>query len=127
MRSRLLEVELQVGDPAPEFEATNDAGEIWKSAEHVGKRWVVVYFHPGDFTPGCTRKLKSFARTLERCRTRSRGRRVSGDSVTIHERFKKDFELNYTLLADEQGDIATKFGVPVRRQARSGPASRTGS
>ena len=45
---------LKVGDPAPAFEAVDDLGQPWKSADHVGKKYVVVYFFPGDFTPGCT-------------------------------------------------------------------------
>src|SRR5262245_6734072 len=53
-------VELKVGDTAPSFEATDDQERPWKSGEHVGKKYVVVYFYPGDFTPGCTAQAKSF-------------------------------------------------------------------
>ncbi len=38
---------------------------------------------------------------------------VSGDSVRTQQLFKKVHELNYTLLADEDGAVARKFGVPV--------------
>ena len=38
---------------------------------------------------------------------------VSGDSVQTHELFKKAQKLNFTLLADEEGIVAKKFGVPV--------------
>ena len=38
---------------------------------------------------------------------------VSGDSVRTQQLFKKVHELNYTLLADEDGAVAKKFGVPV--------------
>jgi len=45
-------VDLKVGDAAPVFEATDDQGKAWKSADHVGKKAVVVYFFPAAFTGG---------------------------------------------------------------------------
>ena len=37
-------VELNVGDMAPVFEGTDDAGKAWKSADHVGDDILVVSF-----------------------------------------------------------------------------------
>ena len=42
----------KVGDAAPAFEATDDAGKAWKSADVVGKKVVVVFFYPAAFTGG---------------------------------------------------------------------------
>jgi len=53
-------VELKVGDKAPGFEATADNSRTWVSGEHYGKKWVVIYFYPGDFTPGCTAQANAF-------------------------------------------------------------------
>jgi peroxiredoxin Q/BCP len=39
---------------------------------------------------------------------------VSGDEVKNHQLFKKVHDLNYTLLSDEKGEVAQKFGVPVK-------------
>jgi peroxiredoxin Q/BCP len=39
---------------------------------------------------------------------------VSGDTVKNHQLFKKLKKLPYTLLADEKGEVAKKFGVPTR-------------
>jgi peroxiredoxin Q/BCP len=44
--------ELKVGDKAPAFESTDDGGKAWKSADHVGKKIIVVYFFPAAFTGG---------------------------------------------------------------------------
>ena len=38
---------------------------------------------------------------------------VSGDAVKNHQIFKTVHKLNFTLLADENGGVAKKFGVPV--------------
>jgi thioredoxin-dependent peroxiredoxin len=43
---------LKVGDAAPAFEGTDDAGKPWKSADHVGKKVLVVFFYPASFTGG---------------------------------------------------------------------------
>ena len=45
-------VDLKVGDAAPTFEAADDTGKAWKSADHVGKKIVVVFFFPAAFTGG---------------------------------------------------------------------------
>jgi peroxiredoxin Q/BCP len=44
--------ELKVGDPAPSFSGTDDQGRPWKSADHVGKKTLVVYFFPAAMTGG---------------------------------------------------------------------------
>ena len=43
---------LKVGDPAPKFESTSDAGKAWSSSDVVGKKVVVVFFYPAAFTGG---------------------------------------------------------------------------
>ena len=45
-------MDLKVGDPAPQFEATDDEGKTWKSSEHVGKDFLIVYFFPAAMTGG---------------------------------------------------------------------------
>jgi thioredoxin-dependent peroxiredoxin len=108
------DIKLEVGAQAPEFTSTDDAGKEWKSADHFGKKIVVVYFYPADLTGGCTKQACGFRddmAKLEGAGVEVVG--VSGDSVENHQVFKKDHKLNFTLLADETGEVATKFGVPV--------------
>ena len=42
---------------------------------------------------------------------------VSGDSAKTHALFKDAYKLTYTLIADEKGGLAKKFGVPVSKGA----------
>ena len=105
---------VKVGDKAPSFQATDDQGKTWKSGEHVGKKFLVLYFYPADFTGGCTKQA---------CAFRDNGKAltdkgievvgISGDSAGNHEQFKKYHKLDFTLLADEDGSLAKKFGVPL--------------
>jgi thioredoxin-dependent peroxiredoxin len=107
--------EVKVGDKAPTFEGTDDAGKPWKSADHVGKKIIVVYFYPADFTGGCTKQACSFRDDFPKLTGKDvEVIGISGDSVKTHALFKKEHKLPFTLLADEDGSIAKKFGVPVK-------------
>jgi peroxiredoxin Q/BCP len=107
-------VDLKVGDKAPAFQATDDQGNTWKSNEHIGKRIVVVYFFPADFTGGCTKQACGFRDDSQKLA--GKGVEVvgiSGDSAKTHKLFKDYHKLSFTLLADEDGAVAKLFGVPV--------------
>ena len=107
-------VELNVGDSAPAFQSTDANGLTWKSADHVGKKFIVVYFYPGDFTPGCTAQAKKFQENMDKLYDQgAEVVGVSGDSAKTHAQFKDTYKLTYTLVADEKGELAKKFGVPV--------------
>lgn len=111
-------VTLNVGDAAPTFQLRNDQDKVWSSSDHFGKKWVVIYFYPGDFTPGCTAQAKAFTAAMDKLVEKGVvvvG--VSGDSVQVHEMFKKVHKLTFTLLADEDGAVAKQFGVPVGKGA----------
>src|SRR6476620_9691895 len=80
---------LAVGQPFPAFETTDDQSQPWRSAEHVGKRVLVLYFYPGDFTGGCTRQAQAYRDALakiEELGVEVVG--VSGDEVATHKLFK---------------------------------------
>jgi peroxiredoxin Q/BCP len=104
---------VKVGDAAPDFTATDDQGKDWKSADHYKKNIVVVYFYPADMTGGCTKQACAFRDDFDTLK--SEGVEVVGvsaDSVANHKIFKKAHKLPFTLLADENGAVAGKFGVP---------------
>jgi peroxiredoxin Q/BCP len=106
-------MELQVGDAAPAFDARTDRDTTWESSGRYGKKWVVIYFYPGDFTPGCTAQANAFRDAMNKLTEQGvEVVGVSGDSVQTHELFHKAQKLNFTLLSDEAGSIAKKFGVP---------------
>jgi peroxiredoxin Q/BCP len=107
-------ITLEVGDSAPAFESKDEAGLTWRSADHVGKKLIVVYFYPGDFTPGCTAQAKKFQENMNKLYDHgAEVVGVSGDSPKTHAQFTDFYKLTYTLVADEKGDIARMFGVPV--------------
>lgn len=107
---------VSVGDPAPVFKSTDDKGKTWSSKDHVGKKILVVYFYPADLTGGCTKQACGFRDDLSKLAGEGvEVVGVSADSVKNHQLFKKVHKLNFTLLADENGQVAKKFGVPFKK------------
>lgn len=103
-----------VGDPAPEFEAMTDEGEMWRSSDHEGGL-LVVFFFPAAMTGGCTAQACSFRDN--RSQLVDMGAEVvgiSGDQIRNLQIFRGTNNLNFPLLSDVDGSIARAFGVPVR-------------
>lgn len=105
---------LSVGDKAPLFEATADNGSLWNVEDHIGQKYVVVYFYPGAMTSGCTKQACSYRdhmNDLEKKGIEVVG--ISSDKVENLRLFKRAENLNFTLLSDEKGKIAALYGVPI--------------
>ena len=49
--------ELKIGDNAPLFSLRDQKGGLVSLADYKGKKNVVLFFYPGDMTPGCTMQL----------------------------------------------------------------------
>ncbi|WP_442505824.1 peroxiredoxin [Novipirellula sp. SH528] len=117
-----------VGDNAPEFSVQDDKGNPWKSEDHFGKKIVVLYFYPADMTGGCTAQACGYRDTLADLTSQDvEVVGISGDSVENHQWFKKAHQLNFPLLADTDGKVAEKFGVPITRGSKSVKAMIDGS
>jgi peroxiredoxin Q/BCP len=107
--------DLKVGDPAPSFTSIDDQGKPWNSADHIGKKVIVLYFYPADMTGGCTKQACGFRDDMSKIAGKGvEVVGVSGDSAQNHQLFKQVHKLNFTLLADEKGQVAEKFGVPLK-------------
>lgn len=108
-------VDLKVGDLAPTFEAKNDLGKDWKSRSTLDKQYLVVYFYPAAMTGGCKKQACGYRDNMEDLKLLNvKVVGISGDPVNNLKIFKKAHNLNFTLLSDEKGEIAKKFGVPVK-------------
>lgn len=105
---------LHVGDKAPTFAANDQDGNLWKSEDHAGKGYLVVYFYPAAMTGGCTKQACSYRDQkggFDDLRVEIVG--ISGDPVKNLKYFQEAHQLNFTLLSDVSGEIARKFGVPT--------------
>ena len=102
----------KAGDVAPNFEGTNQDGQIVKLADFAGKKIVLLYFYPKDSTGGCTKEACGFRDRMGELKTNNvEVIGVSFDSADSHKKFIEKYNLNFTLLADTNGKIADAYGV----------------
>jgi len=107
---------VEEGKLAPDFELRSDSGESVKLSDLRGKQ-VVLYFYPKDDTPGCTTQacgIRDAYGEFEREGAVVLG--VSPDDERSHVKFKKKFELPFTLLADTDHGVADEYGVWVEKK-----------
>jgi peroxiredoxin Q/BCP len=100
-----------VGSQAPDFTVLTDKGESLTLSSLKGHP-VVLYFYPKDDTSGCTIEACEFRDAFpqfEQDKAVILG--VSPDDVKSHVKFKKKFDLPFTLLADTDKAIAQAYDV----------------
>ena len=103
---------MNIGDICPEFEGINQFNQSIKSKELIGKKYLVIFFYPKDFTPGCTTEADEFAKDYKKFQ--KEGIEVIGvspDDVDSHKKFCDKMSIQFPLLADVEKDISQKFGV----------------
>jgi len=106
------DVELKVGDTAPDFSSAADSGKTVSLKDFLGKKNVVLYFYPKDETPGCTKEACGFRDNIEKLKSLdAEVLGVSYDSVESHVAFKKKYNLPFTLLSDKDKNISKTYGA----------------
>ena len=84
---------LDVGQPAPEFELPDQLGQL-HSLEDYRDQWVVLYFYPKDQTPGCTTEACEFRDNVFAFRElNAQILGVSLDGVESHRQFAEEHGL----------------------------------
>lgn len=100
------------GDTLPDFSLNDQNGQSFSISAVKGKQPVVVYFYPKNFTPGCTKEACSFRDAYEDFK--DLGAEVIGisaDSDASHQKFAKQYNLPFILLADTKNNVRKLFDV----------------
>ncbi|GFN30228.1 peroxiredoxin [Paenibacillus xylaniclasticus] len=102
---------LQVGTPAPLFEADSTQGRI-SLGDYVGKQPIVLIFYPMDETPGCTKQLCAVrdSRSLY-AQYDALVMGVNPASLDHHRKFAERQGYDFPLIVDRGGEIRKSFGV----------------
>ena len=112
----LMNGNVKIGQIAPGFEAESTIGRI--SLEEYKGKWVVLFSHPGDFTPVCTTEIIAFSkanRYFKKMNTSLIG--LSIDSNESHLAWlydiysKTGIKVEFPIIADRNGAIARKYGM----------------
>jgi alkyl hydroperoxide reductase subunit AhpC len=112
-----MEMALQLGDIAPDFEADTTEGHI-KFHEWAGDSWVVLFSHPKNFTPVCTTELGYTAKLKPEFDKRNvKVIGLSVDQLASHEKWGDDIKetqghaLNFPLIADTDRKVSDLYGM----------------
>jgi peroxiredoxin/glyoxylase-like metal-dependent hydrolase (beta-lactamase superfamily II) len=103
------------GQLAPTFTLPSDAGDD-VSLESFRGTPVVLYFYPKDDTPGCTAQacgIRDIWKELQGKGAVVLG--VSPDSPRKHAKFREKYGLPFTLLSDEEHEVAERYGTWVEK------------
>jgi alkyl hydroperoxide reductase subunit AhpC len=108
---------LQLGDLAPNFNASTTVGDI-DFHEFLGDSWGVLFSHPADFTPVCTTELGRTAKLKDEFSKRNvKVLAVSVDSLVKHHHWVEDInqtqqcEVDFPIIADENRVVANLYGM----------------
>ena len=107
-----IPIELHEGALAPDFAMRDMQGNISRLSDLKGKKDVVVYFYPEDFTPGCTTQAAEFSRDYEKFK--EAGIEIVGISPNeeeSHEKFRQKMGIPYPLVADTENDVSKSYRV----------------
>jgi peroxiredoxin Q/BCP len=102
---------IKVGDAAPAFSGLTTEGDPVTLADFAGQK-LVLYFYPKDDTPGCTKQACSLRD--HNAEIRAKGAAILGVSTqdqASHKRFTDKYGLNFPLLADVDGRVASCYGA----------------
>ena len=100
-----------VGATAPGFRLQDQHGH-WREPDQYHGHWLVMYFYPKDFTPGCTTEVCTFRDDI--AKLRRAGADVVGvslDNVKSHADFAAKYHVPFPLLSDADGAVARRYGV----------------
>jgi peroxiredoxin Q/BCP len=102
----------KTGAVAPLVSGKDESGKEWKLSDRIGKKVVLLYFYPKDFTSGCTKEACSLRDNLDELKKENvEVIGVSFDTSESHTKFIAEHQLNFSLLADTDGRIADAYGV----------------
>jgi len=104
-------MKLEAGMKAPAFKRIDNEGNTKTNRDYAGQG-LVIYFYPKAFTPGCTGESCDFRDS--HARYRAAGYTILGVSPDPSSRlaeFRKEYDLPFTLLSDEDHSMAESFGA----------------
>lgn len=107
---------VKLGDYAPDFEAQTTMGKV--SLQDYKGKWLILFSHPGDFTPVCTTEIIAFSKLntyFEQKNTCLLGLSVDSNSshlAWVYDIYcKTGIRVPFPIIADRNGQIARKYGM----------------
>jgi peroxiredoxin Q/BCP len=103
-------MKLNEKDAALDFNLPDQDGKIHKLSDYKG-RWLLLYFYPKDFTPGCITEACSFRDNFSKLKERMEIVGVSADDIKSHKKFVQKYNLPFTILSDDKKKTIKDYGT----------------
>jgi alkyl hydroperoxide reductase subunit AhpC len=110
-------IDMRINDTIPDIFVKTDQGEF-SLHEWIGGSWAILFSHPKDFTPVCTTEFSVVAQLKDEWANRNtKVIGISVDSVTEHEKWKRDIEFvskcsaNFPIIADADLMVSKAFDM----------------
>lgn len=106
---------LAQNDIAPDFTLANENSEQITLSALRGSP-VVLFFYPKDDSSGCTKEAVQFSELkpqFDALGVKILG--ISPDSVKKHQKFRDKHGLTVSLLADEEKEVVSAYGIWVEK------------
>lgn len=117
MNENNFEARPGIGDPFPKMTVQTTHGTLTIPDDYDGK-WLILFSHPGDFTPVCTTEFVAFQQLYPEFR--KRGTDLLGlsiDQVQAHMKWTEWIEqhlgvpITFPIIADPLGTVANRLGM----------------
>lgn len=97
---------------APDFTLPDQDGSQHSLSDYAGQ-WLVLYFYPGDDTPGCTAEACAFRDERDVIAELGNAKVVgiSKNTVESHKKFASKYSLNFTILSDPEHKTIEAYGA----------------
>ena len=102
---------IAVGAKAPDFAIPDQDKKEFKLAEYIGKKNVILFFYPLDWSPTCTKENACFSQDLSRFSKYGEVAAVSIDSTWSHKAWQEKMGLKHRLLSDMHRTVAKAYGL----------------
>ncbi|KAM0947559.1 putative thioredoxin-dependent peroxiredoxin [Dioscorea sansibarensis] len=109
---------LTIGDQIPDLEVETTHGHL-RLHDIIDDSWLIIFSHPGDFTPVCTTELGKIAEYADEFNRR--GVQLLGlscDQIESHKEWIKDIEaftpgcrVTYPIIADPNREVIMKLNM----------------
>ncbi len=106
------DIETLLNAPAPDFALKTESGDLVRLSDFKNKQPVILFFYPGDMTPGCTMQL---------CAIRDDWQKFKDAHIAVfgvnhaealsHQKFTKKHSLPFPLLIDAGKKVSAAYGA----------------
>ncbi|MFA6004053.1 MAG: redoxin domain-containing protein [Elusimicrobiota bacterium] len=104
-------VPIAVGAAAPDFRLQDQSGKEFHLGDLLGKKTIVLFFYPLDWSPTCSKENVCFSQNLSRFEKYGELAAISIDSVYCHRAWAEKMGLKHRLLSDMHRAVVKSYGL----------------